>query len=269
MQHDENAAELGREDQNQDDSFEASFNEFSATETDDSSSATDNGNDNDNGNDVDAGDVDGAGNAPVDELEELKRRNEELLRERNHFEHSFKSQAGRVSALQKKLDSLPVAPEVDADLQEVMQDYPEIAKPIVDYFEKKYGDINNRIAPIQQSAEESEQRQYIQGQLAIMDKEIPDWHAIVTSDEYLGWLEQQPEAVRSMRGSNDAVDYKFLIKSFQGANPSKAKSDDLTTRRQNKLAANVSVQSKGASKTATAPDDFEAAWNFYAQKKGS
>jgi len=188
-----------------------------------------------------------------------------LRKERDDFEHSFKSQVGRVSALQKKLDSESPQPnKFDDDLASAMEDYPEIVKPMIDYFERKYGDLDQRLAPIQQQNERQDEQRYIDSQVNIIDSNIPDWRNIISGNDYKQWLTEQPTAIQSMSSSYDARDYQYLIGSFQGT---KTKSNDLSQRRQNKLAGNVAVQSKGASKSSSAPDDFSSAWEYYANKK--
>lgn len=202
---------------------------------------------------------------PEDDTQALKQQLEVLRKERDGFEHSFKSQVGRVSALQKKLDSeSPPAKKFDDDLASAMEDYPEIVKPMIDYFERKYGDLDQRLAPIQQQNDRQDEQRYIDTQINIIDSNIPEWREIVAGNEYKNWLTEQPSAIQAMSSSYDARDYQYLIGSFQGT---KNKSNELAQRRQTKLAGNVAVQSKGASKSTSAPDDFSSAWEYYANKK--
>jgi DNA repair exonuclease SbcCD ATPase subunit len=200
-----------------------------------------------------------------DETQLLKQQLEVLRKERDDFEHSFKSQVGRVSALQKKLDSeVPAAKKLDDELASAMEDYPEIVKPMIDYFERKYGDIDQRLTPIQQQNDRQDEQRYIDTQLSIINTSIPDWQTVIAGEDYKNWLGEQPAAIQSMASSYDARDYQYLIGSFQGT---KTKSNELAQRRQNKLANNVAVQSKGVSKSSAAPDDYNAAWEYYASKK--
>jgi len=202
---------------------------------------------------------------PEDDTQALKQKIEVLQKQRDDFEHSFKSQVGRVSALQKKLDSeSPPAKKFDDDLENAMEDYPEIVKPMINYFERKYGDIDQRLAPIQQQNDRQDEQRYIDAQVNIISASNPDWLEITTSNEYKHWLTEQPSAIQAMNNSYDARDYQYLIGSFQGT---KNKSNELAQRRQSKLAGNVAVQSKGASKSTSAPDDFSSAWDYYANKK--
>ena len=200
-----------------------------------------------------------------DDTQALKQKIEVLQKQRDDFEHSFKSQVGRVSALQKKLDSeSPPAKKFDDDLESAMEDYPEIVKPMIDYFERKYGDLDQRLAPIQQQNDRQDEQRYIDAQVNIISASNPDWLEITTSNEYKNWLTEQPSAIQAMNNSYDARDYQYLIGSFQGT---KNKSNELAQRRQSKLAGNVAVQSKGVSKSSSAPDDFSSAWEYYANKK--
>ena len=200
-----------------------------------------------------------------DDTQALRDQMAVLRKERDEFEHSFKSQVGRVSALQKKLDSESPAPKkFDDDLASAMEDYPEIVKPMMDYFDRKYGDLDQRLAPMQQQNERQDEQRYIDAQVNIIDSNIPDWRNIISGNDYKQWLTEQPSAIQSMSSSYDARDYQYLIGSFQGT---KTKSNDLSQRRQSKLAGNVAIQSKGASKSSSAPDDFSSAWEYYANKK--
>ena len=211
------------------------------------------------------GDSEYASSEATDETQSLRQQLEILRKERDDFEHSFKSQVGRVSALQKKLDSeSPPAKKFDDDLAIAMEDYPEIVKPMMDYFDRKYGDLDQRLAPIQQQNDRQDEQRYIDAQVNIIDSNIPEWREIVAGNDYRNWLSEQPTAVKAMAGSYDARDYQYLIGSFQGT---KNRSNDLAQRRQNRLAGSVSVQNKGASKSTSAPDDFSSAWEYYASKK--
>lgn len=205
----------------------------------------------------------------ISELDQLKQLTQKLQQERDHFEHSFKSQVGRVSALQKKIDSeaKPDDSEIDEELQGVLEEYPDIAKPIINFLEKKYKGIESRIEPIQQVEQQrqaQDEQRYIDHQLSILDKDNEGWRNTIASAEYLAWLDKQPVAVRQMHNSTEAGDYQYLLGVF---NATQNKSADLTKRRQDKLAANVQIASAGVSKKSTAPDDFNAAWDFYANKK--
>lgn len=246
-------------------SFDDYFDELNGVKPEDSE---DHNNADDDANDDDESNKPVSNDTP-NELEELRQLNARLQQERDHFEHSFKSQVGRVSALQKKIDSEPEASaekEVDADLQGVMNDYPEIAKPIIDYLEKKYADIGSKIAPIEQVEQQrqaQEAKQYISDQLSILDRDNAGWRNTIASTDYNDWLNKQPAPVRQMADSNSATDYQYLLTSYEAT---QNKSADLTARRQAKLAANVQVPSSGVSKKSTAPDDFDAAWDYYASK---
>jgi hypothetical protein len=210
-----------------------------------------------------------------DEVAQLRQQLDTLKQERDHFEHSFKSQVGRVSALQKKLDGeKKEEPEDnDDDVKSLLEDYPEIATPIIKAMEKKFGkvlgEVDQRLAPIQ----EQEDKRYIASQLAILNDKFPDWVKTVHSQEYNDWLTQQPTAVQSLDGTIHANEMAYLLRGFNQTrsteeNAQQQQAAELADKRRQKMAANVSVQSKGPSKKSVAPDDFDAAWDYYASKQG-
>jgi hypothetical protein len=234
--------------------------------------------------------IDGNHDDPVNDLEELKRQLSSIAKERDDLQHSFKSQVGRVSALQRKIDDLMATgnntassqdavetpnPSVkDREIQQLLDDYPEIAGPILKAVEKKYGDlsgeIDKRLAPIVQD----QQQRYIESQVSIMDSQIPNWRDTVNSEEYANWLLEQPDPVRGMAESIHANDYIWLMKQFNSQRKNNPANDDvgqkaleIVERRQQKLASNVAVKSTGQSNKSTPPDDFDSAWNYYAARK--
>lgn len=206
-------------------------------------------------------------------LQDYQAEIESLRREKDELEHSFNSQKGRVSALQKKIDAEKKdeqKPENgqsvdDEDLNEALQLYPEIVTPLLKVFEKEraklHEEFNQQLAPIHQQ----EQERYINYQVATLDNKYPEWRDVVGSREYAEWLGSQHEAVQQLSKSIHAKDYEYLLSSF--ANTRSQKATDISQRRQQQLAANVSVQSRGPSKLSSAPDDFDSAWDFYANKK--
>lgn len=249
-------------------SFEDYFAEYASdTEQDDDTKAADT-------DDQDADDTDTQEQEAPDEAEQLRQERDALRKERDDLDHAYKSQVGRVSALQKKIDAEQLKQQEtgqldDDEIKSAIEDYPEIAGPIVKYLEKKYSGINSeiekRLAPIQ----EQEQQRYIDSQVAYMNATHPDWHKTVNSPEYAEWLRQQPDAVQGMDNTIHAKEMEFLVKSFSAtkSTESKEKANDIVNRRQQKLAANVTIPSKGESKKSVAPDDFESAWKFYASKR--
>ena len=217
---------------------------------------------------------------PIDEINELaqlRQERDQLRKERDHFEHSFKSQVGRVSALTKKLEGEKKedqSSEVDypEDIKKVLEDYPEIAGPIIKALDSKYGafkqEVDARFEPLQQQ----EQQRYIDGQVALLDQHIPIWRETVNSQDYADWLSQQPEAVQGMANSIHAKDYAYLMTAYSATKTNvdaekHQQANELADKRRQKLAANVTVQSTGQSKKSVAPDDFDKAWDYYASKR--
>ena len=218
------------------------------------------------------------------EAERLRQEIEAIKQERDELSHKYKSQVGRVSALHRKINgnqqsvideneqfgdgeedaALPnSSSEVDAELSELLEDYPDIAKPLIKLFERKVQAIESQLQPLT----ENQNRQFIDSQLLIMDSQHPDWRNTVASNEYKQWLGQQPDAVQSMQNSVMAKDYRYLIEQFnrtRTANNTQAV--DIVERRKQKLATNETIKSTGQSKKSLAPDDFDSAWSYYATR---
>ena len=220
---------------------------------------------------------------PLVKIERLQAERDALKLERDDFQHKFQSSNGRISALQKKINAVekpaepkPLTPEEEeeqAKLTEALNLYPEfevIAKSIEKKADKRISEVEQKFIPIEQS----EVERYISSQVAELDKDIPDWKETVNSDAWDKWLMDQPEPMQQLAESESAKDYKYLFKLFRVDNPvdteavdKAARAAELTASRQQKLAASVTVKSKGASKTELPPDDYGDAFDYYAAKK--
>jgi hypothetical protein len=215
----------------------------------------------------------------VDELTQLRQQLEQIKQERDHFEHSFKSQVGRVSALQKKIDgekkddTPPEQDDTDDEIRAWRSDYTEIAGPTEKLLQKEIARVRAEFEQVIAPFKQQETQRYIDSQTALLDQHLPDWRETVSSDEYNQWLQQQPPAVQGMADSIHAQDYAYLVNAFKAAHPKaedvqQQQANELSDKRRQKMAANVTVQSKGQSKKSVAPDDFDKAWDYYASKLG-
>lgn len=260
------AAAVSREDE---EDFDRYFDEFAGGESQEEQK------------DVDETDSQGQGGEENEddqpsEADKLRAELEQIRKERDEFEHSFKSQVGRVSALQKKLDAIGEGKdekkEDDKDIDdfEVVKEYDaELANAIDRRIENKVKQVRQEVEQRFEPIKQREEQDYIASQINELEKVHPKWRDTIATNEYAQWLNQLPVSVQNLMNSNDARDYAYLLDSFgkTQTNKNKEVADDLQQRRQQKLAANVAVQSKGPSKKAIAPDDFEAAWEYYAAKK--
>jgi len=206
------------------------------------------------------------------ELEALRAKNEEL-------EHSVKSNNGRVSALQKKIDSYEQDDNAPVDENDVDNDnnseysqfseeYPDIAngtqaqieKALEEYKAKIDADIQERFKPVQ----EQEEARYNEQQVSLLAESFPDWHEQEQSKEFAEWIGEQPQPIQQMLSNTDAESHAYLLSNFN--NNKSQMAGQLQDRRRKKLAANKSVPNSNSNRKAIADDDFESSFNFYANK---
>lgn len=196
------------------------------------------------------------------QIKDLQERNAEL-------EHSFKSNAGRVSALQKKINEYEEQLNQDQELienkndsiVEFEEDYPDIAESVKAMLDKQEKQWQDKFDKEFSSVREAEQKRYNESQVAELANEFPNWNEIEQSQEFGKWITTQPEPVKQMFSSQRAVDHSYLLNSFIQQKSQKA--DSLTAKRERKLKSSVALPNKGASKKSQAPDDFEAAFEYY------
>ncbi len=172
--------------------------------------------------------------AAIDRYKSQEEQNRQL-------QHSLESNVGRVSALQRKVNTLtgeidqirsttaekPSDKEISAAMADgdkwdgFKEEYPEIAEAIESKFTKELkslGDrvdtVSNTIKPVvdrQAENEFTEQRDKV-------SKEYPLWQQTVYSsedgkfsDDYLAWYNQQAPGIRSLADSDDVADATSLL----------------------------------------------------------
>jgi hypothetical protein len=210
---------------------------------------------------------------PVEPDSDLKTELARIKKERDDLEHKLKSDAGRVASLQRKLDEATKKPVEHSDeIKTLLDDYPDIAAPIMKMMDDKITTIKNEVDGRFEPIQAADQDRYIKEQLNILDGKFPGWGETVASADYLSWLMDQPEAVFQLSNSSDARDYSFLLDTFnkarpQQSDPNKTKADEIALRRQQKLAANVAIPKQSEGKAVVAPDDFDSAFDYYSRKK--
>ena len=201
------------------------------------------------------------------EYAQMRSKNEEL-------EHSLKSNTGRVSALQKKINELEQATnakpseeqreDVDERFNELKEDYPEFIEMIEMMTEKNNQRINQQLDEKLTPFQQAEQQRYNESQVNTLANEYPDWNEQEQSAEFGTWLTSQPEAVQQLISSPQAQDHAYLLRGYNQTRTNKVAS--ITERREKRLASSEALPNKGPSKKALAPDDFEAAFNYYVNK---
>jgi hypothetical protein len=220
--------------------------------------------------------------------------------DKSRLEHSERAQRGRVSSLQRQLNSRApaTAPEGSgagkpaaakkvepAKLKQIREDFPEMA-PVVDGYEA-LADTTDQLIQDRQQRAEQDQRAAIQANEDELTKRHADWRTIydpVEGPKFVAWLKEQPQHVQDLalqRNGNaildvDAADdvlsrYKAFKSSSnqpQTPNPGDAP-NNLAARRQRQLDGSESVGSRGGANGSGPADDFDAAFNYYASQDNS
>lgn len=172
------------------------------------------------------------------------------------LEHKQKSDDGRVSALQKKLNELeqelkkrPAAPAEESDAwKKFEEDAPEDAAAI----QKMLG----------------ERDQNMQSQLTttifntVMDSMRPDWRTYSSNQPFMDWLGKQPEAIQSKFHSTAPQDAISLLSMWDDhKSAAKAKADKIKAERAKKLKETETVRGNGTGKDAAElGDDLDTMW---------
>lgn len=212
------------------------------------------------------------GEAP-DEAETLKRQVAELSAALEAERHTARSNAGRVSALQRKLNDLQrTAPtgsasadnqgpgDANGDDEDAFgQDFPDVADFVKRTVEKVVEPVRSRYeqedAERQAAAEAAAVRQAIQK----LQSAHPDFDQIRSSPDYGEWLNRQAPKVREMALSMDADDAIALCSLYKGSRQTR-------TSRRSVIEAAEEIPSKGGAVRRTGvPDDFDSAFNHFAK----
>lgn len=228
---------------------------------------------------------------------------EKLVTENNRLSHQRNSDAGRVGALQRKVNELQSVSNAVGDtpsaqdIVKAMQSPEDMAA-----FKSEYPDmddaIESRIAMkdvetqklIQQRIDEAltpfRDEKVLRDQAlateqanqqdAALEREHGNWKEIVASTEFSVWLDNQPAVTKELIHSEAAEDAAALIGYFKSSQPQGNYSDNHTQggnnvteiqrKRQKQLNDSAGIRSKStrASNGQSAPDDFDAAFDMYA-----
>lgn len=219
---------------------------------------------------------------------ELKAAFEEERRARTNLEHAIRSDRGRLSAMQKKLDELsrsspnsahqPVKGESANDrterLQKLAEEYPEVAQPLLDEMDA----LRNTVTSLQSVEQEREQR-FVAEQEQVLATEHADWQQVLSTNgaTFAAWLDDQPKAVRDAAQANAnrivdaraAADVVGRFKQFigitgqqqQAAQPATPQ-PSLSDKRQRQLAASATPRGVRRPVASGIPEDGdeEAIW---------
>ena len=228
---------------------------------------------------------------------ELLAERDKLIGERDGFQHSDRSQRGRISALQRELaaarstppqqpqGSEPPAEDDEATktkadrLKTLREDYPDVAGPLLDELDSARQEIralSERVNPAIDASNEAT----IQAQERILADKHPDYREIGASQDFVDWASSQPKAIQGLAQSFDAADVATVLTLFKaerdaskggepadaGKPPQEQQRDD---RRQRQMQGGREVPSKAPPAASGAPDDFDGAFAHEQRKRAT
>jgi len=220
------------------------------------------------------------------EKQQLLKEFEDLRQLNIKLEHSYKSQVGRVSALQKKINTelankLDIKGTIDdEEIRDLLEIYDtEEAEKIITWARNQaITPIQEEIKVIEQEGEndyEEQQEYYAQQdhkkQIDYLNNKYGDWSKWGNSPEFSQWLETKPPAIKSMANQFDINNFDYLLNEYIIENNMlnsiiEEKKSQIENDRKERLESNVNIKNTGAAKTAAPPDDFESAFNYFAKK---
>jgi hypothetical protein len=238
--------------------------------------------------------ADGGGQPPAEEAPDLwANASPELIAERDRIQkerdealHKASSDANRVAALSRKLQayqtpaSAPAPAEateaqkaLDGKIAQLREDYGDIADPLIELIEAQKAELTN-VRTVLTGLNEERQAQVIAQEQQALEARHPDWREIAQNPAFKGWLEVQPQNIQALASSWDARETSVALTLFKaeaveasGQKPPKAKASAATARRSQQLDGGRDVGSRPAPAASDAPEDFDAAFDFYTQRR--
>lgn len=227
-----------------------------------------------------------------DELTKLQEENKQL-------KHQFNSTNGRVSAFQRQNEQLkqqlaqasqrtaqqPAGdnPEnsgmSDEKWESLKKDYPDIAEAMElqlngmrTKYESQINEIKQKVQPLEQYQQKTQHDNHINSQMQSLNSAHPDWQDVVKTPDYSQWLRTQPASVQELMNSTDAQDNIFLLNTFKATRAPQAPAVNPVTQKREKAlqqARTIPNRSRNGAQSVIAEDDFEAAFDYYAEKANS
>ena len=232
----------------------------------------------------------------ADATDEQRTAMEAVRRERAEIEHRYKSDEGRVSALQRKINDLeaiqhqaPVVAPVVAPAQSPVseegidsfrEDYPDIANAVDkmvqskmtterEGFSQAMNQMQQQMKQAIQPFQESEQKRFIDTQMQELESTHPDWRDVAQSTDFIEWLNVQPDPVRAMFTSDSAQDASYLVGSFKQTQPVVQEEQAVESSSNNRQALKQAVAPRSrrtAPVTNSIPEDYEAAFDYWVDR---
>jgi hypothetical protein len=231
--------------------------------------------------------------------DELKAERDRLQKERDEARHKAQSDANRVAALSRKLQQLTAAPTasapeapadepseaqkaLDAKISQLRKDYGEIADPLIELIEAQKKELTT-VRTVLTGLSEQRQAEVIAHETQALETKHPDWRDIARSEDFRDWLEVQPQNIQRLATSWDARETSVVLTLFKAekvettgqtaeappaAVETKPTADAATgARRSQQLDGGRDVRSRPAPAASGPPEDFDAAFAYYAEKR--
>jgi hypothetical protein len=219
--------------------------------------------------------------------EGLKSEYDKLRDNNDKLSHQAKSNAGRIGALQRKLNEFQATspaggnPPSATEVAEAMktpeawasfnEEYPDIHDAIESRLEMERSQNQETMNRALQPLRAAEEERHVNGQYAALEAAHTDWKDVVNSESFVDWLQQQPTAIQQLSNSNDAFEASKLIDYYKLSQPREdvATTSTVTSiqqKRAKQLEDSTGVKSKpGPGATGVIPpDDFDAAFEMFA-----
>lgn len=220
---------------------------------------------------------------------ELKAQYEQTLKERDEARHKAQSDASRVAALSRKINTLqssapaPLAtPEpseaqkaLDQKIVDLRKEYPEVAEPLIEMIQAQrdeLGTVKQQLTALT----DDQQAAYIAQEQQSLEAIHPDWRQVAAQKDFAEWLQVQPANIQRLAQSYDAHETGVALTLFkaemmvptgqtQEAPPAPTPTATATdAKRSQQLEGGRDVPSRPAPATSGPPEDFDAAFQHFA-----
>lgn len=136
-------------------------------------------------------------------------------------------------------------PEVDGDLKSLMEDYPDIAKPLIN----KINTLENQLNNTAQNQEQREEERIMAEHVAAIKAAHPDLDEVRTSDDFQGWMQRQSSFYQRIAEEGSAEDVIELLNVYKKAVGFDAPIVDSSSKKAAKLEAAKKVADPKLPKT--------------------
>ena len=217
----------------------------------------------------------------------LKSEYDKLRDNNDKLSHQAKSNAGRIGALQRKLNEFQATspaggnPPSATEVAEAMktpeawasfnEEYPDIHDAIESRLEMERSQNQETMNRALQPLRAAEEERHVSNQYAALEAAHTDWKDVVNSESFVDWLQEQPNAIQELSNSNDAFEASKLLDYYKLSQPLEeiATTSTVTSiqqKRAKQLEDSTGVKSKpGPGATGVIPpDDFDTAFEMFA-----